>query len=90
MRGVERVRNLDGECEEIVDREPTHCQGILQRSTVQAFHRDERPAGMLGDLVDRADGGMIEADAARASRRNRPMALDQLSSFVSCHSVMMQ
>ena len=60
VRGVECIGNLNRQREQFVDRQAMGVQVVAQGSAVEPFHRDERPARVLTNLVDGADVGMIQ------------------------------
>src|SRR5690242_15462380 len=81
MGGVQRVRHLNGQLNELLDRNRLASDLMLQSMAFQEFHDDERLAVMLGDLVNRADVGMIE------SRRCSGLSLESfqgLRTFREC------
>ena len=64
MRGVQRVGKLDAHVEHRVQAQRTRGEPVLQRRALQILHRDERSSGLLADVVDRADVGMVERRCA--------------------------
>ena len=66
VRRLERVGDREADLHELRGRERSPRQALLQRLALEQFHRDERR--IAGDVVDRADVGVIECRCARASR----------------------
>jgi hypothetical protein len=60
VRAVQSVCDVEREPQQFVRRHPAGCQGVFQRPTLEPLHRNERLAVMFANLVDRADGGVIE------------------------------
>jgi hypothetical protein len=58
--GVERVGNLDGEIEQVVQFHRAAGDGVLQSLAVEKFHRDEGFAVRFANIVNRADVGMVQ------------------------------
>ena len=58
--GVERVRNLDAQREQLLGFERAARDQVLERHAVEKFHGDEGSAFVLADVVNRADVRMIE------------------------------
>ena len=61
VRDVERVGDLGGEIEHLAQIERPARNRLLQGAAVEPLHHDELLALVLGDLVNRADVGVIEA-----------------------------
>ena len=60
VSAVERVRDLDGEIEETIERHGLAVDHALEGLALEQFHGDEVAATLLADLVDGADARMIE------------------------------
>src|ERR1700721_746749 len=60
MRGPERIGHLDREFHESVDRNRLSVDFMLQGVALQKLHNKEGLAIVRGDLVNRADVGVIE------------------------------
>ena len=58
--GVERVGDLNGEIEQIVEFHGAAGDGVLQGLAVEKFHGDEGFAVGFADIVNRADVGMVQ------------------------------
>ena len=74
VRGVERVRDLDPDLEDLRHRQRSGLQPFPKRRSVQPLHDEERLPLVLGDVVEDADVGVAHTDAARASRSKRSRA----------------
>jgi hypothetical protein len=61
MRGVERIGDLDGVFEQLLEWERARLQAVLQGLAAQHFHHDELLAAVLGKFVDGADVGMVQS-----------------------------
>ena len=79
VSGVKRVGDVDGDREQNLRFQRPPGDAMLQRHPVQKLHDDERLTFVLADLVDRADVGMVQSRAARASRRKRSRACGSLA-----------
>ena len=55
VRGVERVGDLDTEIEQVVERQRTAREPLLQRLAFEQLHHHELLAVVLADVVQRAD-----------------------------------
>jgi len=60
VRGVDGVRDLNPEVENLFDRDRVTVQVLAQRFAVDELHRDERRVVLLADVVDRADARMVQ------------------------------
>jgi hypothetical protein len=60
VRGVQRIGELNGHLEQVVDLEGPAREALPQRLAFEQFHRNERLALGLADVVDGADVRMIE------------------------------
>ena len=60
MRGVERIGDFDGQCENLVYFQRTAGDAMLQRHAIEKFHGNEGFAVLVVNFVDRADIGMIQ------------------------------
>ena len=58
--GFERIGELHAEFEDSIRRQRADGDELLQRGTLQQLHRHEMAAGVLPDVVDRADVWMIQ------------------------------
>jgi hypothetical protein len=74
MRGVEGVRNLQAKGDDTVERQRLAADLLLERLPLHQLHHDEGAALLLADVMDRADGGWLRAEAVRASREKRSSA----------------
>jgi hypothetical protein len=80
MRGVERIGNLDGEIEKLLDRDPLTPGLIRQHLPIEQFHDEKVLSVALPDVIQRADvrvtqlrdrsGFSLEALASIGRRRN--------------------
>ena len=70
MCGVERIGDLDGVFEQLLEWERARLQAVLQGLAAQHFHHDELLAAVLGNFVDDADVGMVQSrgGAGRAAK----------------------
>ena len=60
VRGLQRIRDLNGDMEETIEFHRLAGDDVLQRCAVQEFHGDERAPGVFANIVNRADVGMIQ------------------------------
>src|SRR5207249_3313133 len=60
VRRMESERDLDGDVERFNDRQRTRADVLAQRRAVDEFHRDERRAVTLADVVDGQNMWVIE------------------------------
>ena len=60
VRGIERIRDLNGQREQFFIIQRTAGDDVLQRQAVQILHGDERPSLLLPDVVNGADIGVIQ------------------------------
>ena len=60
VRRMESQRDLDGDVERFTDRQRTAADVLAQRRAVDKFHRDERRAVTLADVVDGQNMRVIE------------------------------
>ena len=74
VRRFECVRHLDGDFNHPVDGKGVSLNQVLQCFAVHELHGDERTPAFLGDLIDRADIGMVQR---RSSTRLAPEALQR-------------
>ena len=58
--GIERVRNLDGQRQNLFDLHRWPCDPMLQRHAIQKLHGDEGLAVLFANFVDGADVGMVQ------------------------------
>jgi hypothetical protein len=65
---VEPFRNLDGQIEDGFYIHGAATDAVLQRLAIQEFHQDVRLAALLTNIVNRADIGVVQCEAACASR----------------------
>ena len=70
MRRIECVRNLNRESEQRIRLDRFPGNPVLQCHPLQILHCNEGLVTMLADFVNRADVGMVEGRAARASGEN--------------------
>ena len=61
VRGIERVCNLDGKRENLLDLHRATADPVLERDAIQVLHGDECLPVRLVNFVDGADVGMIES-----------------------------
>ena len=61
VRGVESVRNLDGNVQSFLERNRLAGDALLQRLAFEQLHGDHRLAVVLGDFVNGADVRMIQS-----------------------------
>jgi hypothetical protein len=61
MCGVERIGDLDGVFEQVLEWERARLQAVLQGLAAQHFHHDELLAAVPGNFVDGADVGMVQS-----------------------------
>ena len=52
---IKRIRNLNGHREQCLGIHGLVADAMLQRETVQEFHRDEGMPVLFADVIDRAD-----------------------------------
>jgi len=74
VSSVESVCNLSGKQKKSFHLQRTPRNAVLQRHALEKLHDDERLAFVLPDFMNGADIWMVQADAARASRRKRSSA----------------
>ena len=60
MRSIERIRDFDGQQEQLFIFQRTAGDDVFQCQAVQILHGDERPSLLLSDVVNGADIGMIQ------------------------------
>jgi hypothetical protein len=60
VRGVERVGNFDAEVEQRFEFERASADRMFQSFSVEAFHGQVGVAGVLADVVNGADVGMVQ------------------------------
>ena len=60
MRGVQRVRNLNGQAKQNIGLDGFGGDTMLQRHAVQKFHGDEGLTVVLIDFINGADIGMVQ------------------------------
>ena len=75
VRGFERAGDLQGQGDDLVERHPSTCQLLAQRLAGHELGGDEVDAGLLPDLINGDDVGMI---GGRGGARLAFEALDQL------------
>src|ERR1700676_317648 len=61
MCSVERIGDLDGGFEQLIEWPRARLKAVLQGLATQHFHHDELLAAVLGNLVDGADVGMVQS-----------------------------
>jgi hypothetical protein len=59
--GIERLGDIQRQRELFLHGQSAGEHRVFQRSAVEPLHRDERPAIVFGDLVDRADRRVVES-----------------------------
>jgi len=64
MRGLERIRDLDAEIEELLDCYRLRCDDLPERPAFEALHDDEGAPLVFPDFVDGADIGMVEGGSS--------------------------
>ncbi len=60
MRGIQTVGDLDGERKQSVDWDRLSQDAMLQRTSIQELHHNERAVLVPLDLVYRANIGMVQ------------------------------
>src|SRR5215469_18006229 len=60
VRGIQTVRNIDGDIEQPIGIYGTVINDVLQRHSVEELHRDEDPTVSLVNFINDADVGMIQ------------------------------
>jgi hypothetical protein len=60
MRGVERIGHLDADLQQPLHVHRAAADAMFERGAVHEFHGDEGMAGILADLINRADVGVIQ------------------------------
>ena len=60
MGGVERIGNFDAQREDGLEFHGAPGDQVLERGAVEEFHDEEGASGVLADVVDGADVGMIQ------------------------------
>ena len=60
VRGVERVGDLDAERKDRFQLECPSADHVLEGRAVEEFHDEESAAGVLADVVDGADVGVVQ------------------------------
>ena len=75
VRGIQAVGDLDADLQELRNLDGLDGDAVLEGLAFEQFHRDERPAFELADVVDRADVGVIEG---RCRARFPAKPLDRL------------
>ncbi len=60
VRGVERVRDVDRDVDDPIDRQRAGAEDLVQGGAVDQLHHDEAAAVMLADVVERADVGVVQ------------------------------
>ncbi len=58
--GTQSIRNRDGHFEQFLNCQAATCHALLEGLAFQPFHRDERCAFGLADVIDSADVGMVQ------------------------------
>src|SRR5579864_7348942 len=61
MRLVQRIGNLDGVLQYLLDRQRTFLQSLRERLAFDVFHHQKINFVLMSSVVERADVGMIEA-----------------------------
>ena len=75
MRRIESVRNLNSEIQHFLNDQRFPINVFAQGFAVDELHCDERPTGLLADIIDRANARMIES---RRRMRFAPKAIERL------------
>ena len=60
VRGLERLGDSDPEVQHLLPGQPPRVQQLAQRLALEQLHHDEGPAGVVADVVDRADVRVVE------------------------------
>ena len=60
VRGIERIRDLNGQQEQLLIIQRTAGDDVFERQAVQILHGDECSSLLLPDVVNGADIGMIQ------------------------------
>ena len=68
VRRVECIRDSGAQVQSISISSAPVIERVLERAPLQRFHGDEGAAAIFADIVNRANVGMIQTEAACASR----------------------
>ena len=60
MCGIESVGDFDSQLQQSFQLHPFCVDAMLQGHAIEKFHRDERLAILLADIIDRANVGMVQ------------------------------
>jgi hypothetical protein len=60
MRGLQRIRDLNGEIQQLADRHRLATHSRAERLPLDQFHHDEMLLVVAIDFVNRADVGVVE------------------------------
>ena len=60
VRRVQGVRELNGQVQQLLQRQRLARNQILECYAVEMLHHDEHAPGVFADVVDGADAGMIQ------------------------------
>ena len=60
VRGIQRIRHVNPDFQQVIERQRLPVDAMLQRCALQQFHGDERRAAFFIYVVNRADVGMIQ------------------------------
>src|SRR5271157_3649167 len=75
MRGVQRLGDVNSQRQQQFRFQRTAADAMPQRHSIEEFHRNERPAALLVNVVDGADVGMVQR---RGGASFAPEALQRL------------
>ncbi len=75
VRGIETIRDLNADLEQLGDFDGSPGDAMLQRLPLEQLHGDERPALEFADVINRANIRMIQS---RSSPRLAAESLDGL------------
>jgi hypothetical protein len=82
MSCVKGVGDFNGEIENVLGRERTSRDGILQGAALEEFHGNEGPSVVFSDFIDRADVGMVESGSSTRLAAKSFERLWVMSNFV--------
>ena len=87
--GVERVRDLDSQVEQLGQGQTTLANTLPESRTIQKLHRDEASALRFTHFVDHTDVGMVQGGRgarfpAKSFQHHRVLR-DQLRQKFKCH-----
>ncbi len=75
VRGIERIRNFNRECDQRFIVQRTSHDHVLERHAIQKFHGNEAQALVLANFVNGADIGMVQGGGGSGFA---PEALERL------------